>query len=241
VQDEVALAEAAGEDDAAQDLAVRLNDLLLPIVKGFGSEKSYELLGSQSLQTYGGSGYLQDYPIEQYIRDAKIDTLYEGTTAIQGMDFFFRKIVRDKGQALTKLMTEIQELAKGDEGNGELRVERDLLAKGLEDVQGIVATMVGSLTASAEDVTNIYKVGQNTSRLLMACGDLVTAWLLLRQAGVALAALEAGATGRDKSFYEGKVAAAQFFARTVLPKVTAERAIAEATDLSVMELDESAF
>src|SRR4029079_19279134 len=138
--------------------------------------------------------YLQDYPIEQYIRDAKIDTLYEGTTAIQGMDFFFRKIVRDKGQALTKLMTEIQELAKGDEGNGELRVERDLLAKGLEDVQGIVATMVGSLTTSAEDVTNIYKVGQNTSRLLMACGDLVTAWLLLRQAGVALSALEAGAT-----------------------------------------------
>ena len=172
IQDEVTLAEAAsdgsGEKTEAHDLAIRLNDLLLPIVKGFGSERSYELLGSQSLQTYGGSGYLQDYPIEQYIRDAKIDTLYEGTTAIQGMDFFFRKIVRDKGQALTKLMTEIQELAKGDEGNGELRVERDLLAKGLEDVQGMVATMVGSLTASAEDVTNIYKVGQNTTRLLLA-------------------------------------------------------------------------
>ena len=101
--------------------AIRLNDLLLPIVKGYGSEKSYELLGSQSLQTFGGSGYLQDYPIEQYIRDAKIDTLYEGTTAIQGLDFFFRKIVRDQGQALTKLMTEIQEFAKGDEGNGALQ------------------------------------------------------------------------------------------------------------------------
>ena len=138
VQDEVALAEAAGREDDAHDLAVRVNDLLLPIVKGFGSEKSYELLGSQSLQTFGGSGYLQDYPIEQYIRDAKIDTLYEGTTAIQGMDFFFRKIVRDKGQALTKLMTDIQEFAKGDEGNGALRAERDLLAAALEDVQGIV-------------------------------------------------------------------------------------------------------
>ena len=194
------------------DLAVRLNDLLLPIVKGFGSEKSYELLGSQSLQTFGGSGYLQDYPIEQYIRDAKIDTLYEGTTAIQGMDFFFRKIVRDKGQALTKLMTDIQEFAKGDEGNGALQAERELLAKALEDVQGIVATMVGSLTASAEDVSNIYKVGQNTTRLLLACGDLVIAWLLLRQAAVALAALDAGATGRDESFYDGKVAAAKFFA-----------------------------
>ena len=58
------------------------------------------VLGTESLQTFGGSGFLQDYPIEQYVRDSKIDTLYEGTTAIQGMDFFFRKIVRDKGQAL---------------------------------------------------------------------------------------------------------------------------------------------
>ncbi len=246
IQDEVALAEAAaGEADeagkAAHDLAVRLNDLLLPIVKGYGSEKSYELLGSQSLQTFGGSGYLQDYPLEQYIRDAKIDTLYEGTTAIQGMDFFFRKIVRDKGQALTKLMTDIQEFAKGDEGNGTLQVERELLAAALEAVQGIVGTMVGSLTASAEEVTNIYKVGQNTTRLLLACGDLVVAWLLLRQAAVALRALSAGASGRDEAFYQGKVAAATFFAHQVLPLLTAQRAVAESVDNSLMELPEDAF
>jgi alkylation response protein AidB-like acyl-CoA dehydrogenase len=241
VQDDVALAEAAGADDDAHALAVRLNDLLLPIVKGYGSEKSYELLGSQSLQTYGGSGYLQDYPIEQYIRDSKIDTLYEGTTAIQGMDFFFRKIVRDKGQALTKLMTDIQEFAKGDEGNGTLQAERELLAKALEDVQGIVGTMVGSLTASAEEVTNIYKVGQNTTRLLMACGDLVVAWLLLRQAAVALTALDAGASGRDEAFYRGKVAAAKFFAAQVLPLLAAQRQVAESVDNALMELPEEAF
>ena len=241
IQDEVALAEAAGDTSDGYDLAVRLNDLLLPIVKGYGSEKSYELLGSQSLQTFGGSGYLQDYPLEQYIRDAKIDTLYEGTTAIQGMDFFFRKIVRDKGQALTKLMTDIQEFAKGDEGNGSLRTERDLLATALEQVQGIVATMVGSLTASAEDVTNIYKVGQNTSRLLLACGDLVVAWLLLRQAVVAQEALEAGATGRDQAFYTGKVAAAKFFAAQVLPLITAARAVADSIDNSLMDVPEDAF
>ena len=74
----------------------------------------------QSLQIFGGSGFTQDYPIEQYIRDAKIDTLYEGTTTIQGMDLFFRKIVRDQGQALGKLAAEIQEFAKGDAGNGAL-------------------------------------------------------------------------------------------------------------------------
>ena len=241
IQDQIAVADATGADEAEHDLAVRLNDLLLPIVKGFGSEKSYELLGSQSLQTFGGSGYLQDYPLEQYIRDAKIDTLYEGTTAIQGMDFFFRKIVRDKGQALTKLLTDIQEFAKGDEGNGALRTERDLLAKGLEAVQGIVAVMVGSLTAAADDVTNVYKVGQNTTRLLLACGDLVTAWLLLRQAVVAQAALDAGAKGRDQAFYQGKVAAATFFARQTLPLLTSHRAVAESVDNSLMDLPEDAF
>ena len=85
---------------AAQTRAgAELNDLLLPVVKGVGSERAYEML-TLSLQTFGGSGFLQDYPIEQYIRDAKIDSLYEGTTAIQGLDLYFRKIVRDDGRAL---------------------------------------------------------------------------------------------------------------------------------------------
>src|SRR3954451_18594347 len=190
VQDDIELSAAEGQED---DLLVRLNDLLLPIVKGYGSEKAYELL-STSLQVLGGSGYLQDYPIEQYIRDAKIDTLYEGTTTIQGMDFFFRKIVRDKGQALTKLMGEMTEFAKGDAGNGALVKERELLGTAIEDVQGMVGAMVGFLTSSAEDRRNVYKVGLNTTRLLMAVGDLVVSWLLMRQAEVALAKVD-GASG----------------------------------------------
>ena len=96
-QDRVQIAEHNGETD---ELAMRVNDLLLPIVKGYGSERSWVLLGTESLQTFGGSGFLQEYPIEQYVRDAKIDTLYEGTTAIQGQDFFFRKIVKDQAKAL---------------------------------------------------------------------------------------------------------------------------------------------
>jgi len=238
IQDDIAIKEAAGEDASLDD---RLNDLLLPIVKGYGSEKSYALLGSESLQTYGGSGYLQDYPIEQYIRDAKIDTLYEGTTAIQGMDLFFRKIVRDKGQALTRLLTDIQGFAKGDGGNGSLQVERDLLGKALEDVQGLVGTLVGFLTSAQEDVRNVYKVGLNTTRLLYALGDLVVAWLLLRQAEVALTALGGSPAPADHAFYTGKVAAAKFFVRQVLPQITAQLAIAEATDNELMELAEEAF
>lgn len=233
------------EPGSPEDMAVRVNDLLLPVVKGVGSERAWVLLGTESLQTLGGSGFLQDYPIEQYVRDAKIDTLYEGTTAIQGMDFFFRKIVRDKGTALGHLAGQIQDFIKGDGGSGELARERELLAQALEDTQGIVGYMVGQLTASdprteGGDPRNIYKVGQNTTRLLMAAGDVVVGWLLLRQAEVALAALP-GASAQDRQFYEGKVAAARFFARTVLPRITSDRAVAEATDNFLMDVDESAF
>src|SRR5690606_31044456 len=134
IQDAIQVKEAAGEDASTEHA---LNDLLLPIVKGYGSEKAYEQL-AQSLQTFGGSGFLQEYPIEQYIRDSKIDTLYEGTTAIQGQDLFFRKIVKDQAQALTHLAGEIEAFVKAEAGNGRLKAERELLATALEDAQAIV-------------------------------------------------------------------------------------------------------
>jgi alkylation response protein AidB-like acyl-CoA dehydrogenase len=227
-------------DDAARDLAARVNDLLLPIVKGVGSERAYEQL-AQSLQTLGGSGFLQDYPIEQYIRDSKIDSLYEGTTAIQSLDFFFRKIVRDKGKALTFLAGEISAFIEAESGNGRLKEERGLLKQALEDVQGMLGAMVGYVTSSQEDPRSVYQVGQHSVRLLMATGDLLVGWLLQRQAEIAIAALDAGASGRDKAFYEGKLAVASFFARNVLPELSAGRKIVEAADNSLMDLDEAAF
>ena len=244
-QDKVMIAKAAGEHD---ELAEKINDLLLPIVKGYGSERSWTLLGTESLQTLGGSGFLQEYPIEQYVRDAKIDTLYEGTTAIQGQDFFFRKIVKDQAKALGHLAGEIEGFLKSEDGNPRLKVERGLLALALEDANAMVTTMIGHLMsadASAEggDLRNIYKVGLNTSRLLMSLGDVVCAWLLLRGAEVALTKLDApeGLKSGDQAFYEGKVAAAQFFAANVLPKLAAERVIADSVDLSLMDLSEDAF
>ena len=242
-QDQVAMAAAAGERD---ELAERVNDLLLPIVKGYGSERSWVLLGTESLQTFGGSGFLADYPVEQYVRDAKIDTLYEGTTAIQGMDLFFRKIVRDRGRALGHLAGRVQEFVDSEAGNGRLKVERGLLAQGLQDAQAMVAAMAGQLAsadpeAEGGDPRNVHKVGLNTTRLLTALGDVVCAWLLLRQAEVAIERLDGGTTGADAAFYEGKVAAASFFAGTVLPRLAGERQVVEQTDLALMDLDEAAF
>ncbi|MEU3192347.1 acyl-CoA dehydrogenase [Streptomyces sp. NPDC006992] len=236
VQDEVLLKEHSGEDATA---AHRLNDLLLPIVKGYGSEKSYEQL-AQSLQTLGGSGYLQEYPIEQYIRDAKIDTLYEGTTAIQGQDFFFRKVVRDQGQALTALSEEIKKFLAEAQGGEELAASRDHLAKAAGELEAIVGTMLTDLAATEKDVKSIYKVGLNTTRFLLTAGDVVIGYLLLRGAAVAAEKL-AGAAAKDVPFYQGKIAAAKFFAANVLPQVAVQRELADAVDLSIMELDEKAF
>ena len=223
------------------ELAEKVNDLLLPIVKGVGSERATEQL-VQSLQTLGGSGFLQDYPIEQYIRDAKIDSLYEGTTAIQSQDFLFRKIVRDNGQALAHVAGEVQAFIDSDAGNGRLKEERELLRTALTDVQGMLGTLTGYLYGSTKDVTELYKVGQHTVRLLMAVGDLLVGWLLLRQATVALAALGTdGVSAKDRAFYEGKVGVATFFAKSVLPRLTSDKAIIANADNELMELDEASF
>jgi hypothetical protein len=234
-QDAAQAAEASGQPD---EMSERINDLLLPLVKGVGSERSYELL-ALSLQILGGSGFLQDYPIEQYIRDAKIDSLYEGTTAIQGMDLFFRKIVRDNGAALRKLLGEISEFAASDSGNGRLKLERAALSRAVSDVEGMLSAMTGFLAAALDRPAEIYRVGLNTNRLLLALGDLLIGWLLARQAEVAIGALDEGS--REQDFYLGKIAAARFFAATVLPRLAAEREITAETSLDLMEVPETAF
>ena len=237
IQDEIAIARAEGGENL-EDLE-KLNDLLLPIVKGYGSEKSWVLLGTESLQTFGGSGFTQDWPLEQYVRDAKIDTLYEGTTAIQGLDFFFRKIVKDGGRAIGLLGKEIGKFVAAGGANA---AEKEKLGKALADLNEMMGSLVGYAMASQEEgkEAEIYKVGLNTSRLLMATGEVIIAWLLLRQADIAAERIPT-ASGKDLDFYTGKVAAASHFIRTVLPHITAEKKILESETGALMEIPESAF
>ncbi|MFE4501019.1 acyl-CoA dehydrogenase [Rhodococcus sp. NPDC056743] len=225
---------------ADAELAARVNDLLLPIVKGVGSEKAYELL-TESLQTLGGSGYLQDYPIEQYIRDAKIDTLYEGTTAIQAQDFFFRKIARDRGVALAHVAGQVRQFIDSGAGNGRLKADRVLLETALNDVQAMAGTLTSYLMASQEQPSELYKVGLASVRFLYAVGDLLIAWRLLVQAEVALTALDHGASAKERSFYRGKVVIASYFTKNILPILSSTKEILGAIDNEIMELEEEAF
>ncbi|WP_297775126.1 acyl-CoA dehydrogenase [Mycobacterium sp.] len=237
---------AAHQDDAVaqrvsgadHDMAHRIDDLLLPIVKGVSSERAYEVL-TESLQTLGGSGFLTDYPLEQYIRDSKIDSLYEGTTAIQALDFFFRKIVRDRGQALQFLTTQIT--ATIDDCDEALKPIAQLVQTAYDDVTAMTGALTGYLMSAAQQPTDIYKVGLGSVRFLLAVGDLLIGWRLLVQAGVAHRALTDGAAGHDEPFLQGKVATAAFFAKNMLPKLTALRGVIEAIDDEIMKVPEAAF
>jgi Acetyl-CoA dehydrogenase C-terminal like len=150
--------------------------------------------------------------------------------------------VKDNGAALMTVAGEIQQFIEVEGGNGRLKEERLALGKALFEVQAMLATMTGWLgEAMGEDPRALYKVGLSSRRLLLAVGDLIVGWLLQKQAEVALRALAGEVSTADKSFYEGKVAAARFFAREVLPRIGADRRIVDATTLDVMDLPEDAF
>jgi hypothetical protein len=211
----------------------RLNDLLLPLVKGYCSEKGYEML-ALSLQCHGGSGYLQDYPIEQYIRDQKIDTLYEGTTHIQALDLLFRKVARDGGTTLQGLFARVRETIAREEGGDGLATERRALARALQDVEGIFLALMGKMNES------LYHVGLHGNRVLFALAELVIAWLLVRHAALAQSRIEK-AVGGDRDYYEGKVASARFFCANVLPGIAFSREVIEQGSLGLMDVRESSF
>lgn len=228
VQDQVAL---HPDDDTWE----RRNDFLLPLVKGYSSEKAYELLAS-SLQVFGGSGYTQDYPIEQYIRDAKIDTIYEGTTGIQALDLFFRKIARDQGETLAKLASEIVEFVKDGPDADTLAAEREVLGVMLDDTQAHLGSMVEHLMGSLNgDNEAIYKVGLHANALLESMAEVVISWQLLRQAEIAVGKID------EDPFYLGKVESARWFLNDVAPKVSARREKAASEDGRLMDIPVEAF
>lgn len=228
VQDQVRL----HPDDS---IWARRNDLLLPLVKGYSSERAYELL-AMSLQVFGGAGFTQDYPIEQYIRDAKIDTIYEGTTGIQAQDLFFRKIARDQGETLAAVASEIVEFVKGGPDNDPLAAERVKLGQILDGAQTQLGFMVEDLLAAmAGEKTRLYEVGLHTNHLLDSIAEVIISWQLLRQAEIAVEKLDVD------PFYRGKLESARWFLNDVAPKIAARRDAAASEDGSLMSLPVEAF
>jgi alkylation response protein AidB-like acyl-CoA dehydrogenase len=223
LQDQIELhgGHGAHSSNAGKALEAR-NDLLLPLIKGYSSEKVYELL-AMSLQCFGGSGYCEDYPIEQYIRDQKIDTLYEGTTAIQALDLFFRKIGRDRGATLQALVADVMTTVKNLPAS--FAVEKSAMETAVADVSAMLMALMTKVAQSP------YHVGLHGNRLLFAISEVVIGWRLLVAAQVAAAKLTNGATGDDLAFYQGKV----------LPSLSASRRVIEGSELALMEMSDESF
>ncbi len=233
IQDKIELAGGHANKDGSTKQLDRLNDLLLPIIKGYSSERVYDLLNA-SLQVFGGAGFTQDFPIEQYIRDQKIDTLYEGTTHIQALDFIFRKIARDNGETFMGFLAEITALCESNEGGDGLKPEREALGKATAQLQGIMGVMLPRMGES------LYHVGLHANRILQSASEVVVGFMLLRNAIVAQKRLPE-ASAADKPFYEGKLASLRFYTKEVLPNVALNKKVIEGSDLSLMSVEEAAF
>jgi alkylation response protein AidB-like acyl-CoA dehydrogenase len=224
--DQVEAAALAGRADPEANARHRL---LLPVVKGWSSESAWRVIGSHCLQTLGGTGYLRDHPVEQYARDTKIDTIYEGTTGIQALDLLSRRVVRDKGVALETLFEDIRSTAHELAG-GSLADEALLLHEAVDEVRDLAALAI------ARAVSAPRLAALSATPLLLALGDLVVAWLLLRAAAVAQEA-----RGDRDEVRAGRIAAARQFARDVLPHLAATSMTAQLADPEVLSLPATAL
>lgn len=229
LMDRIEAAAARGELDPA---ARERHRLLLPVVKGWCSETAFRVLATESLQTLGGPGYTQDHPLEQYVRDTKIDTIYEGTTGIQALDLLTRRVLRDRGTVLESLLEEIGATAKAVDTRSDLRLEAGLLA----DATQRLREYVGWALDNADERARTVALGANT--LLRMVGDLTVGWLLLRSAAVASDQPGTGTSQTDSPACleaRRRVAAARWFVRQQLPRFDSDLAVARLLDPAVVE------
>ncbi|TDJ44433.1 MAG: acyl-CoA dehydrogenase [Gammaproteobacteria bacterium] len=220
------------------DAAVRTSeqarlDLLTPIVKGWCTETGQELT-SIGLQVHGGMGYIEETGAAQYMRDARITTIYEGTTGIQAADLVGRKILRDRGVALQSLIVDIKAIDAELERHGDqLATIRTALGESVDDLVGASEWLFAHAGAN-DDVA-----GAISFNFLMLAGTLMGGWQLARAAVVAAECLAEGAD--DPSFYETKLVTARFFAEQALPLTGAYRKAVESGGDATMTLSEEQF
>ncbi len=209
-------------------------EMLTPIVKSYCTEMGL-LVNDLAVQTYGGYGYCREYPVEQLMRDQKINTIYEGTNGIQAMDLLGRKLGMKKGQYFMTLL-------------GETKAALDE-AKGMENFKEeavIVENAVNALLTTAMEFAKLMKVNPYVpliaaSDFLNCFGDTLCGWFHIRAALVATKGLAAADNDRDKMFYTGKIEGAKFFVNRITSLVPAKCEVLLKDDTSAMRIPEEAF
>jgi hypothetical protein len=230
------------EDELEWERAQARADLLLPVVKGCCSERSVELLCSETLQVFGGSGYLRGaHPAEHYLRDTRIDSVYEGTTAIQSLDLLLRRVIKDNGQALHSILDDLEATASAAQAGSARAAEGAALAEAGAHVRWIFDVLRSAAAASATRPTELYLIGLHSRRALLALGDVLVGWLLLRQADIAEGRLAQPCSPAARDFYRAKRATCRFFIMEVLPRLGADRVVVECGDASLMDVAPAQF
>jgi hypothetical protein len=211
-------------------------DLLTPLFKAYATDQGFQVAAT-AIQTYGGAGFLKDHPAEQYCRDAKIFSIYEGTNHIQALDLVGRKLRQQGGKPVLDLLADIGRFVAGNAEHPRLGRAVVELRKA-QDAAGKLLTLLMSWGGAGKlELTSLA-----ANRVLEAFAELTVAWLLLEGGVIADASLRDVSEGaRDHAFYTGKVFAAQYFALNVLPGVLSKVEILSNEDQSAVAIPEAAF
>ncbi len=225
-----------GRDDEQAAYHKGQVELLTPLVKAFSSDQSFRICET-AIQTYGGAGYLKDWPIEQYLRDSKIFSIYEGTNHIQAMDLVGRKMSQNGGANFQAFMGDVGAFVEANKSHPDFGADVERLGQAQEAVLTGAMTLLGW---SQSDKLHLVPLSAN--RFLEMMSQLAVGWLLL-DAGVIAAGKQkdVAASHPDHAFFEGKKASAKWFARNVLPKIEASAKMMGLEDDSAMEIPDAAF
>jgi alkylation response protein AidB-like acyl-CoA dehydrogenase len=225
-----------GKDEHKLALHQGQVDLLVPLVKAYGSDQGFRVCET-AIQTYGGAGYTRDYPVEQYCRDAKIFSIYEGTNHIQAMDLVGRKLGQAGGANLQAFLADIAGFVQKRAGDATLGAAVKTLALAQEALAGSAMRLLMWFQTG-----KLAMVPLQANRFLEMMAETTVAWLLLDGAAVALERKGAVAEGHpDVAFYEGKIAAALYYARNVLPGVELKSRLMAEEDSTPIDIANAAF
>jgi hypothetical protein len=209
-------------------------EMLTPMVKSYCTERGMEVC-SDAVQTYGGYGYCREYPVEQMMRDQKINLIYEGTNGIQAMDLLGRKLGMKKGLYFMNLLGLTQAAVAEAKGNDSLKAE--------------AAIVEGALNACAETAMAFAKMMKTTpfvpligaADFLNCLSDALVGWLHIWMANAAVKGLASAASDKDKAFYSGKIEGARFFINRIAGLVPAKLENLKKDEQSAMNISEEAF
>jgi Acyl-CoA dehydrogenase, C-terminal domain/Acetyl-CoA dehydrogenase C-terminal like len=225
-----------GKDEAAVAYHQGQVDLLVPLVKAYGSDQAFRICET-AIQTYGGAGFTRDYPVEQYCRDAKIFSIYEGTNHIQAMDLVGRKLGQAGGANLQAFLGDIAKFVAANSAHPVLGASVKKLSAAQEAVGGSAMRLLMWFQSG-----NVGLVPLAANRFLEMMSELTVGWLLLEGAVIADQKKAGVADGHpDKFFYAGKVQAAIYYALNVLPTVAHKAELMGSEDKSAVEMSAESF